>query len=354
MEWTKERIKTLKASVSLLLTISICSGIVLLIFSATLPILDPVAISIFIVRLVIAIFLIAFPTIYLLKSFKSIPEEERWLIEIFGKYYRQAGPGLRLILLFLEKVRAEVPIWEIPIPLYRPTPETKNRPIKIDFKDGSAVPQDAFMFTAVDNPDTPDADGKTGVYKTVYNIDNWRKAGTVLIENALRSYLNGLSVDEGIEAQRAGYDLLGPNGMEKNKKGKIQKELLRKAFSVWGRRLVRSTIGDFDLEEDLVKARGELHKSKRELESSKLLRQTRAQKTIGTAVDAINIALGKDQAADKFKYTVEEAKELVKDVLLRQMSIDGKALYDIRTGSGGERSLEDIIAALLALRNVVK
>jgi len=351
-EWTKEKITALKAGVLLLLTISICSGIVLLVFSAKLPILDPVAMSIFIARLLIAIFLIVIPTIHLLKSLKSIPEEERWLIEVFGKYYRQAGPGLRLILHFLEKVRAEVPIWEEAIPLF--IPSEGEPPIKVDFKDGSAGPQDAFMFTAVKNPDTPDDDGKTGIYKTVYEIKNWRIAGRALVENALRSYLNILTVDEGIEGQRAGYDLLGPNGMQKDTLGKTQADLLKEAFSKWGRELIRSTIGDFALDDELIKAREELHRSGRELKSAKLLRETRAQKTMGAAIDAITIAIGKDPAADKFKFEEKEAIEFVKEMLLRQMSIEGKALYDIRTGSGGKRSLEDVLAGLLTLRNVVK
>ncbi|MCD6550119.1 SPFH domain-containing protein [bacterium] len=264
--------------------------------------------------------------VFFVSGFKKVQEEDRWIIEFFGKFERILEPGLRWVCPGLESVRAVVSVWEQTIQLF-------EKPIKIDFKDGSATPKEAYAYIKISDP-----------YKAIYAVKNWRTAGKALLENACRSYLNGLTIEEGISMARAGYDVT-------QKMPPDQKDGIIKAMKVWGIELLRVTIGDFDLESDLVKARGELHKKEKELMIARLTRQIRAQETVGAAIDAITLALGRD-SNNPYRFTEEEARRFAEDLVKRRMSIDGKALYDIRTeGQGG---MEEALIRLLTVLNTVK
>ena len=87
---------------------------------------------------------------------------------------------------------------------------------------------------------------------------------------------------------RGGYDLLGPNGISKKETNR-----LKGAFEDWGTIVHTITIGDFDLEPDLVRARGELHKRLKEREAAVFLSEKRAIESCGAALEMMARLRGK-------------------------------------------------------------
>ncbi len=282
--------------------------------------------------------------VFLLKGgFKSVPNQERWVVEMFGKYICTFKPGLNILIPWVERVRAAIPVWELTIPLFVP-------PIKIDFKDGSATPQKAQAFVKIKNPDTPyeAGDGKkeTGVYRAIYRIDNWREAVRGLIENAIRSHLNGLTIDDGITEKGAGFDL-------KNKLPEKEVERIQSALDGWGFEFMRVTVEDFELDPEIIKARGEVQKSQREAEAAEFKKKEMARETIGAFVQMIAEATGKkfedvQKEIASNKKMREKLLKFAEDLIVRRMSIDGKALRDVRV-SGGGGDLEQIILRILSV-----
>lgn len=281
--------------------------------------------------------------IYIVSGIKIIREQERWVIEFFGKFWKVKGPGLRLVLPGLMRVRAVVNIWEQMVSLF-------EEPIKIDFIDGSAVPRDAMVFVRISSPDKPyktsDERNASGVYRTVYFISDWRKAVKNEIENAVRSYLNGMTIDKGITEKGAGYDLT--NHMEVEEVNRI-----REALKDWGLELLRITIMDFDLEPDLVEARGKLLIQQRKAQGAQYEKETRALETMGSLIQMIAVATGRsyEKMQEEIKRNpklTEELTSYAKELVSRQMSIDGLALTDIRVSGGGnlEQSILQLIGAL--------
>jgi len=315
-------------------------------------------------------------SIYFLAGLRSVQQQERWVIELFGRYVGTLRPGLQWILPGIMQVRAVVSVWEQMLPLF-------ETPIKIDFRDGSAVPKEATAFVRVLNPDdayilaereVTQEDGTTrrevrvvrwdeelssedrirgdyltGVYRAIYEIGDWRKAIRNQLENALRSYLNGLTIDEGITMARAGYELL--NRLPSEERGRIGYTL-----HGWGFELLRVTIGDFDLEPEIVRARGGVQIRQREAEAARHEALVRARETAGTLIAMMAEISGR--SVEEIQQEINRNSELqtrlqamAEDLVSRQVSIAGKALTDIRVSGGGdiEQGLLRIVAALRTL-----
>lgn len=296
---------------------------------------------------VTVIIILALLLLFVLLGLKQVKEEERWVIELFGKYCWTLKPGLKWIFPWIMKVRAIVSIWELTLPLF-------EEPIKIDFKDGSATPKGAEVFVKLKNPDIPYSAGdkkeETGTYRSVYEIADWIVAAKNLIENALRSFLNGLTIDEAISMARAGYDLVSPRGDVGLPNHEIAR--IKRALAQWGFELKRITITDFDLEPELVKARGEVQIRQREAEASAYLARGRANETIGTVIESMAKSRGK--SPKEIQRLIERDPELqrefinmAKDLITRSMAIDGKSFVDIRVdgANGVETTLLDLLAA---------
>lgn len=279
---------------------------------------------------------------------RQVQQQERVVVELWGKYWRTLRPGLQWVLPVVTKARAVVSVWEQTISLF-------ESPIQIDFKDGSAAPQGTVVFIRIKSPDTKyqsaDSKNETGVFRAIYEIDNWRTAVRDLIENALRSYLSSLTIDEAIAEAKGGYDLAtsDPNaGLPNNEISRIKETL-----SGWGFELMRITITDFDLEPDLVKARGAVQIRRRAAEAASYEAVIRARETTGTLIAMMAEFMGLTAGQVRQRVAADPAlrvrlQAVAEELVSRQVSIAGNALTDVRVTGGGdlERSLIGVIAAI--------
>ncbi len=285
--------------------------------------------------------ILVFLFIFVIYGLKQFRQEERAVIELFGKYLYTLQPGLQWIFPFIMKIRAVISIWEIKISLF-------EQEIKIDFRDGSAVPKGAEAWVSIKTPDTRyGPSGKmgremTGTERAIYNISNWRMAAKDLLENALRSFLNTLYIDEGITQARAGFDLR--NSLPKEEQGRLEDTLAR-----WGFDLRQVTIMDFDLEPELVKARGEIHRRKKQLLEAREERKIKSERIVGGFVDMLvkSTGLKKKEVQEKLR-SDPELTAMIVDLVQRDMSINGKALTHIRVD--GNNDLMSLIAAFQKLK----
>lgn len=254
-----------------------------------------------------------------LSGIKTISEEKRWIIECFGKYYTTLKAGLHWICPIVEKRRTFVSAWEQRYVLW------KDREIKIDFKNGSAIPRKAIVYVQLNEEEDQDA-----AYRMVYKIKNVEEAVCTLVENAARSYLNALTVEQGLEEGEAGYNLF--DGMMKRNREK-EKEKIDETIRGWGLRAIRLTVGDYDLDKTVIESRENLLHQQYEAKAAPFEAEQRARETMGADVDMVTIAIGKDptKKEERFKYSKKEAKKRAGDYIKRRMSIDGDALVDIHT-----------------------
>lgn len=271
-------------------------------------------------------------TVFVIKGLEKVPEEQRWIIEVFGKYSRTLQPGLSWVCPRVEKVRTSVSIWEQRYPLF-------EKGIKIDFLDGSATPKDAFVFVQCDEEDDPLA-----AKKMVYEIKDIQEATTVLMEDVLRSYLATKTVKDAMQEGKAG-DFL--KEMKKEDRDKISEELKK-----WGLVLKRITVGSFVLDEAIIKAREEVLKADREKDVAGRKKEIMAEETMGTLIQMIAEAQGVKPVTvrkeiRKSKELKDSILKIAEDLIHRRMAIDSKSLIDIRVSGakGMEKTLLELIAA---------
>ena len=293
-----------------------------------------------------------------LKGLKVIHEEERAVIEFFGKFYGIKKPGLIWVCPIIMKIREKIALWEQTIKLF-------ENPIKIDFQDGSAIPKSVEGFIKIRNPDTlylseeenrlnkeknksneETKKAKTGVYRSVYYVDNWRTKIIEVLENAVRSYLATLTIDEALPKRRGGYNLLDENRIPKE-----ETQIIRNTIEGYGLDLLRVTVTDFDLDPEIVKARNEVQKKLRQTEVAEYEKIIRAKETVGSLIQMLAESTGKKyEEIQEEIATNTELKNTIqsfsKELITRRMSIDGKALTDIRVSGaqGMEKGLLEIVA----------
>lgn len=283
--------------------------------------------------------------IWVLAGIRILPPYERCPIEFLGWYLWTWGPGPHWHLPGVQRIRAKVDIREQEIPLFE-----FERPVKIDFRDGSAAPKEAEGWVRIKDPDVrygpPGSLRKemSGVERAVYEIGTWRKAVKDLLESTLRSFLNTLTIDEGITLARAGFNL-------KNNLPEKEQERLRDVLSRWGFELMQITVMDFELEQRLVEARGGVHISQREAEAAEHIRVRRARETIGTVIQMMAESRNKKTAEIQELINTDpnlqkEFITLSKDLIKRQMAIDGKSYVNIQVE--GAQGVEKLLLELLA------
>ena len=324
----------------------------------------------------------------------TTPEKHRTIVERFQEYHRTLMPGLGFIWFpgIVETIESRVYIKERIIPLWN----DPKRKVVIDFIDGSAQPIGAEVFVEIHNPDTAykspneekkipvspepedlehtgisgesndkswlqkreedkrrrqELESRNGVYRSVYNISDVDMAIKDQIQNAARSYLNELSVDEALKQAKGGYDLLDGISKKTKEKGDDETEKLRKSFLDYGITIKKVTIDDFALDPILVDARARLHKAEKEKVAAVYVAEKVAIQTTGTVLRAMAHSRGKtleDIQADieKDENLKKEFLEKSTDLLIRDMERQTGSLLDIRVqGSDGlERSLLNIVA----------
>src|SRR3989344_2529919 len=293
-----------------------------------------------------AIFLIALSTIilYALPGFKAVPEDERFVVELFGRFSQILTPGLKWIWPWFQSVRASVPTSIQEIMLFDP-------PIKIDFSDGSAIPQGAVAQVQLKlNNDEPYSiagdEERHPAYRAIYLVSNWRNRTREVLENAVRSQLNAITLNEGLVKNGPGIKLHERVG------GEEALVTISGTLEQIGIELTQITIKDFDLEPALIAARGAIQVAARNLEAQRLNAQALAQQSVGVLLSMLSIITGKtpetvSQEINRNSKLKKELMAFATDMASRQTSLQRDALTDIRVE--GADGLQTALLHALAL-----
>jgi regulator of protease activity HflC (stomatin/prohibitin superfamily) len=322
----------------------------------------------FLIPLLFLLGLIILAGVLIYKGFYQIPNGERWAIEFFGKFHGIYGPGPVFLFPVVMKAKEAVPISEMRYRLYNP--DTKHS-ITADFKDGTATPLGAFAFVQVIGgkaaiekqsrnvklTEEENTKLKENVFKVVYAGESAKKQAVNLIENATRSYLNSLTIEEGITLGRAGYDLL--KSMEdpdpKNEKAKNSLSSLKQNLEEYGLQLNKVTIADFDLAKETIAARASILTMKKEAEGAEAEAKTIANSTTMAKLQMVATATGQDIKVIQEKLNksprlrkafLQNSDEMIK----MAMGYKAKSRFDIGVeGADGDvKELINVGAALIA------
>jgi regulator of protease activity HflC (stomatin/prohibitin superfamily) len=157
---------------------------------------------------------------YMAGSVKIINEGEAAIVERLGRYHRDMGPGLNFVVPVLDTVLVETTREQM----------LDVKPQKAMTQDRANVTVDALVFWQI-----------LDLYKAYYNVEAVEKALDQLVVTTLLSEVGQLTLEELVSSR---------NKINQNLEVSLGKET-----QDWGVKIVRVTIQDIHLSEDLMKAR---------------------------------------------------------------------------------------------------
>ncbi len=129
-----------------------------------------------VLNIVIILAILIIVTLY--KGINIVPQGEEWIVERLGKFSRILGPGLNIIVPYLEYVRQRITTRDIILDI--PQQEVITR-------DNAIILTNAVAFIRVTKPEY-----------ALYGVEDFRLAIQQLIMTTLRSILGEMSLDEAL------------------------------------------------------------------------------------------------------------------------------------------------------------
>ena len=127
----------------------------------------------------IAIILLVIAVIFIVRTFKIVPQQEAWVVERLGKYDRTLTPGLKFLIPFIERVAYKHSLKEVPLDVPSQVCITK---------DNTQLQVDGILYFQVTDP-----------MRASYGSSDYIIAITQLAQTTLRSVIGRMELDKTFE-----------------------------------------------------------------------------------------------------------------------------------------------------------
>ena len=121
--------------------------------------------------------------IFIVRTFKIVPQQHAWVVERLGKYDRTLTPGLKFIVPFIERVAYRHSLKEVPLDVPSQVCITK---------DNTQLQVDGIIYFQVTDP-----------MRASYGSSNYQFAITQLAQTLLRSVIGKMELDKTFEERDA-------------------------------------------------------------------------------------------------------------------------------------------------------
>ena len=127
----------------------------------------------------IALILAVIAAIFIVRTFKIVPQQNAWVVERLGKYDRTLTPGLKFVVPFIERVAYKHSLKEVPLDV--PSQVCITR-------DNTQLQVDGIIYFQVTDP-----------MRASYGSSNYLSAITQLAQTLLRSVIGKMELDKTFE-----------------------------------------------------------------------------------------------------------------------------------------------------------
>jgi len=168
----------------------------------------------------IALILLVIAIIFIVRTFKIVPQQQAWVIERLGKYDRTLTPGLKFLIPFIERVAYRHSLKEVPLDVPSQVCITK---------DNTQLQVDGILYFQVTDP-----------MRASYGSSDYIVAITQLAQTTLRSVIGKMELDKTFEER----DLINASVVN----------ALDEAALNWGVKVLRYEIKDLTPPSEILRA----------------------------------------------------------------------------------------------------
>jgi regulator of protease activity HflC (stomatin/prohibitin superfamily) len=133
--------------------------------------------------LIVASVLVLIAIVFIVSSIKVVPQQNAWVVERLGKYNRTLGPGLSVLIPFIDRVAYKHLLKEIPLDVPSQVCITK---------DNTQLQVDGILYFQVTDPT-----------RASYGSSNYIVAITQLAQTTLRSVIGKMELDKTFEERES-------------------------------------------------------------------------------------------------------------------------------------------------------
>ena len=203
----------------------------------------------------IALVLAVIAGIFIVRTFKIVPQQHAWVVERLGKFDRSLTPGLKFVVPFIERVAYKHSLKEVPLDVPSQVCITK---------DNTQLQVDGIIYFQVTDP-----------MRASYGSSNYVIAITQLAQTLLRSVIGKMELDKTFEER----DLINASVVNS----------LDEAAMNWGVKVLRYEIKDLTPPAEILRAMQAQITAEREKRALIAASEGRKQ-------EQINIATGEREA----------------------------------------------------------
>ena len=203
----------------------------------------------------IALVLAVIAVIFIVQSFKIVPQQHAWVVEKLGRYDRTLTPGLKFVVPFVERVAYRHSLKEVPLDVPSQVCITK---------DNTQLQVDGIIFFQITDP-----------MRASYGSSNYVIAITQLAQTTLRSVIGKMELDKTFEER----DAINASVVS----------ALDEAAANWGVKVLRYEIKDLTPPNEILRAMQAQITAEREKRALIAASEGRKQ-------EQINIATGEREA----------------------------------------------------------
>ena len=203
----------------------------------------------------IALVLAVIAVIFIVQTFKIVPQQHAWVVEKLGRYDRTLTPGLKFVVPFVERVTYRHSLKEVPLDVPSQVCITK---------DNTQLQVDGIIFFQITDP-----------MRASYGSSNYVIAITQLAQTTLRSVIGKMELDKTFEER----DAINASVVS----------ALDEAAANWGVKVLRYEIKDLTPPNEILRAMQAQITAEREKRALIAASEGRKQ-------EQINIATGEREA----------------------------------------------------------
>ena len=203
----------------------------------------------------IALVLAVIAAIFIVQTFKIVPQQHAWVVERLGRYDRTLTPGLKFVVPFVERVAYRHSLKEVPLDVPSQVCITK---------DNTQLQVDGIIFFQITDP-----------MRASYGSTNYVIAITQLAQTTLRSVIGKMELDKTFEER----DAINASVVS----------ALDEAAANWGVKVLRYEIKDLTPPNEILRAMQAQITAEREKRALIAASEGRKQ-------EQINIATGEREA----------------------------------------------------------